>query len=916
LHHNHIASIDIDNLKTTQQAQEIRDKISKHPSTLLSLLSTRGKGVKALMLIDANYTPDQQHKQLKNVFKPYLKDYLNIDSDHIDSAQFVLSQPCYLSFDSDMYFNKDAAPLKLDFNYKEPTRTPYKKVIVPSTSGARIDKYILSVLANTIDKLNPNTARHPQLYKIKILGQLNHYAPHLESEIISCFIESGINMYGKESMRSNVTANVKAAFNDGLKDPINNQVLDEIIREGNKTKPKINTANDTTHKLNKQYLSQDKTLIQLLKKSIKKGKFTSVTAPTGTGKSFLCSVLANDSELKHRIVLLSPLRSIVEQQRHLMEVVHGGVSDNEIAVAENSNILACTYASAHKLKNTTSDVILVIDEAHLLVSRSNILEKEIKAIHRLMQDAAKVVFITATPVLMMNEIYGCNNIIVKVNRPKKDVQPLFYDSKNTKQTDAILKFIATHKEGINVICFNDKAKLEELKIDLINLGIYKENEIAKFTADVIDTENKNYELLIDQQRIDNNIRLVLATSKIAEGVNINNDNQFNVLVVGNKDATYFVQATARFRKAKKLNLFSLFSCDFKEQKASNYNSHNLYLELKKEVQQVPTDFPEYKHKSQLSTINIDWKDRAILFVDGCKPLINHFEILNQVEKIQSSYLDFDTWKNQINKLDPSIKFQCANDIKQQKNKDLDNTRKARKEQKTQFLSRVREKLKTPEAGSILKFVRSTTKNTQLKKDLNLIIPSFSESEKLEPLMLKNNYSEIERYVYSITRLMFFANENDYFLAVNLFCSSENHKKNNFSTLIKRLTVSQIKKDGVQSKKEQIILNSVTAIENAFSNYADDSFEISKEEMNKVMRSKLKYKIKDLNITNIVSRIGVSYEVEYSKTTKKYKLKKALKKGYHKISFFIEQTEKQVTNKPSTPLGQANVFNVKNISMIV
>jgi len=71
---------------------------------------------------------------------------------------------------------------------------------------------------------------------------------------------------------------------------------------------------------------------------------------------------------------------------------------------------------------------------------------------------------------------------------------------------------------------------------------------------------------------------------------------------------------------------------------------------------VPTDFPEYKHKSQLSTINIDWKDRAILFVDGCKPLINHFEILNQVEKIQSSYLDFDTWKNQINKLDPSIKI--------------------------------------------------------------------------------------------------------------------------------------------------------------------------------------------------------------------------------------------------------------------
>ena len=95
-HHNNIISIDIDNLQSKAEALKIKEKLKQHKSILFACLSVRGKGVKALMLVDRTYTAQDQYNQLKNVFKPYLADFLKIDYSHIDSAQFVLSQPCTL----------------------------------------------------------------------------------------------------------------------------------------------------------------------------------------------------------------------------------------------------------------------------------------------------------------------------------------------------------------------------------------------------------------------------------------------------------------------------------------------------------------------------------------------------------------------------------------------------------------------------------------------------------------------------------------------------------------------------------------------------------------------------------------------------------------------------------------------------
>ena len=113
LHHNNLIAIDIDGLSSVEVAKQVRNKLATHPSTLLALLSTRGKGVKALMYANVTYTPQEQFEQLKYVFRPYLSDFLEINEDYIDKAQFKLSQPFYMCYDADMYINENAVALEI-----------------------------------------------------------------------------------------------------------------------------------------------------------------------------------------------------------------------------------------------------------------------------------------------------------------------------------------------------------------------------------------------------------------------------------------------------------------------------------------------------------------------------------------------------------------------------------------------------------------------------------------------------------------------------------------------------------------------------------------------------------------------------------------------------------------------------------
>jgi hypothetical protein len=712
-------------------------------------------------------------------------------------------------------------------------------------------------------------------------------------------------MYGKQSMRSNVTNSVNSAFNEGLNTPTNNAVLDSIIEGKQKPvkQPPTTTKRTTTHALKGKYLATDKALINLVKSTILKAKYTSLVAPTGSGKSYLFSVLAKDPQI-NRIVLLSPLVAIVQQQKNLMPVVYSGIDNYELERAERSKILACTYASAHRLQNV-KDTILVIDEAHLLTSRANIYTNEIAAIYKMMNEAAKVVFVTATPTAQLDEIYNCNVIEVKIKQPAKQVQPLIYNSKETKQTDAVLNFITTNKKGINVICWNDKGKLQDLKDDILSLGILKAHEIVKFTADADDLKTDDYTSLVDRQTIKPDVKLILATSKIGEGISINNEAIFNVLIVGNKDTSYFVQATARYRRAKQLNLYALFESKFLEPNPYQYDRENIYNSLLKEVQIMPTTFLQQTIETDLPSITLNWKENAVIYSKGFMPAINHFAILHEKEKIVQSWTDFKTFCEDLKATDNSIAFKEIKTIEATATAATVQSRKARKETKKDFLKTVIETLSHPEnAAGILNFVRVFTVQPKLKRSLKILLQEFKTNDIVETdiLLYRQNFAQIERYVLSIFELMKLEQFRDYHAAARTFTNDQNHTPAEFSLLLKRATVAAIGSNP-QTIKEQLIINSVNEIHKAFAGFDAAEIQLSNIALFKIMRTNLKVRNRNINLSFIRNRIGVCYDVFYDKHLKVYTLKNVLPKKV----FCYKEIKKEVTYQTHATTGLNDPF---------
>ena len=922
VHHNNIISIDIDGLETKQDAEQVRSNLAKHPSVLFALLSTRGKGVKALMLVDKTYTPDDQHKQLKNVFKPYLAEFLNIDAVHIDSAQFVLSQPCYFSYDAKMYVNEDAVKLELDFNYKEPTPAPYKKVSVPADSKNRVDAYLLSVLNGKIEKLTPDGARHPKLNGIKLLGQYLHYAPHLENYFLSEFINAGVAMYGKASMRGNVTKSVNDAFRKGINEPQNNSTIDSIlIKQTPQATSVFKGKKSISYKLNHKYLSQDRDFIELTKSTISKNKFSIITAPTGTGKSFLFGCLSE--EMSEQFVFLAPLKTIIEQQQDKYPTIKQGTTIDQIARAEASNLLFATYSSAYKLESVKGKV-LVIDESHLLVDRSNILTNEQRTIYKLMNEASRVVFVSATTNQLLAESFDAQELKVNIEAKKQEIQPLFYDPKETKQIDAILGFIKSNNDGVNVVFFNDKSKLKQIKSDILRLGLLNENQIVKFTADPLDILDENYNLLVKNQVVKQETKLILATSKIGEGVNIKNNSIFNILVVGNKDTNYFTQSIGRFREASKLNVYTLFSSNFKGFKGLSIDELGTYNSLKNEVQNAPVDFKVAKNKpsNNLPIKNLDWKQNAIIHLQDLEAISNDFEIMHQVKVIKESYFSFNLWKQEIEKLNSSFVFCLGVDVRVKRNLALEKGRKEKREERSNFLGKVRDVLNSDDADYILALVNKNTKNNNLKYEIKQLyepIPSCFEFTEDEEILFFENFDTIERYISNIIELLEVTNKS-YSDVMSIYLSNGNYKATKYSLLIKQLVTNVLKEKGATNINEAKMLQTVSKVDTVFSSFFKDTDAptFSRNKIFNILRTELNYRLKSEDITTLNNKIGFLFGVKYNKKTKLFTLKRwvPIYDVLYKKETETRYPIKLNGSKALRPLNKALNVSVERMSLVV
>jgi len=241
-HNDKLLVIDIDNLTSEHEARQLQKHFSYFDSCCLSVVSARGKGVKAFFITTTSIRPDENYryyflKHNDQQIKDKLKLHRSVILDH---AQFNVHQPFFLSHDPLMFYRFNAVPMSFDF-------TPYTRAkeqdpeqihelpVISQQAGTRIEKYIRKIAENTAKELEQigqsKAPRHPNIARIKNVAELLHYAPHLTHELREYLKDAVVCMYGSldEAKNMNALKSFDSCWGQALEVKRSNNEINKII---------------------------------------------------------------------------------------------------------------------------------------------------------------------------------------------------------------------------------------------------------------------------------------------------------------------------------------------------------------------------------------------------------------------------------------------------------------------------------------------------------------------------------------------------------------------------------------------------------------------------------------------------------------------------------------------------------------
>jgi hypothetical protein len=236
--------LDIDGLKENE-VELIKAILIPQQSTLLCAVSPRGKGIKALVFISDLIPLHNCYNTLKlNIFEIAEKLELSSFIKNIDFAQFKPTQPWFISFDENLYFNYTPQPLNIKLiEYKEFVIVDevdfdaIEQVKTTTNFLEPIDYRINQYFFKTVEGLIKFFAccgdgnRHSNIIKVQIVASWIHYAPQLEDKIKEILLNACCSMYGsrKEAEQNNVPKSFEKAWNTA---PIKrNDTIEQIIND-------------------------------------------------------------------------------------------------------------------------------------------------------------------------------------------------------------------------------------------------------------------------------------------------------------------------------------------------------------------------------------------------------------------------------------------------------------------------------------------------------------------------------------------------------------------------------------------------------------------------------------------------------------------------------------------------------------
>lgn len=285
-----------------------------------------------------------------------------------------------------------------------------------------------------------------------------------------------------------------------------------------------------------------------------------IAAPTGSGKTTFLVTLAKRTG--RRILLCVPTRNQCRQlQKDYPEAlaIMGRRDQDRAADSAAHKVVFCTYDTAHHVPDLGKR-ILVIDEAHQVI---NAYRYRAEALNRLLwcaERAQQVVYLSATmPTALVDafklptvDVERKNNPQVRLHRIKaaKD-SPQAISEALAAQLVAGLRL-----PGCQYALFNNTQLCEALREYLIAGGHVSAHEILVMSAKGRDAGDKaGFDYLEKSSRIPAEVRIVLSTSIIAEGINIKNEDVSRVYAAGLNCPDTVRQYIARFRRMETTDLF-------------------------------------------------------------------------------------------------------------------------------------------------------------------------------------------------------------------------------------------------------------------------------------------------------------------------------------------------------------------------
>ena len=301
-----------------------------------------------------------------------------------------------------------------------------------------------------------------------------------------------------------------------------------------------------------------KELISLIETPIEgqETKIVFVSAPTGAGKTYAfineVSRLRKEKNPFERAAMVVPTIALAEQigETYGVPVVRGGSDNADVMAAASASFFVATYDSAPKVGEVD---FLIVDEAHHLTR--NFREKATQGVLDLMHLAKKVVLMSGTPVSAWKE-FGAGLIEIQVENVAP-VDVLVHElGKGASIQDQAFKVAenASKLQGLTVIRLNRKTEMKAIKKHLVDSGVFQPFEISTLTSD--DKDSAVFESIVKQSIIPESVRVLITTSLLDDGVNINNENIdgvhfFQDKIGGRVSTEECVQFIARFRNWRK-----------------------------------------------------------------------------------------------------------------------------------------------------------------------------------------------------------------------------------------------------------------------------------------------------------------------------------------------------------------------------